>query len=119
MPLRILATASGSTGPIVGFLDQDAAVGAHGERGADGFLRLLRTDRDGDDSVAVPASFSRTASSTAISSNGFIDILTLARSTPAAVGLDADLDVVVNNPLDRHEISDISSQTRTFGCNIR
>src|SRR5918995_4514439 len=33
-------------------------------------------------SVATPASFSRTASSTAISSKGFIDILTLAVSTP-------------------------------------
>src|SRR3954452_25297139 len=30
-------------------LDQDAAVRAHGERGADGFGRLLRTDRYGDD----------------------------------------------------------------------
>ncbi len=33
-------------------------------------------------SVATPFSFSRTASSTAISSKGFIDIFTLARSTP-------------------------------------
>ena len=33
-------------------------------------------------SSTVPASFSRIASSTAISSNGFIDILTLASSTP-------------------------------------
>ena len=33
-------------------------------------------------SVAVPASSRRTASSTAISSNGFMDILTLAVSTP-------------------------------------
>src|SRR5206468_11377516 len=33
-------------------------------------------------SVTMPFSFSRTASSTAISSNGFIDILTLAVSTP-------------------------------------
>ncbi len=33
-------------------------------------------------SVAVPASFSRSASSTAISSNGFIAIFTLASSTP-------------------------------------
>src|SRR5688572_1267958 len=33
-------------------------------------------------SVAAPPSFRRTASSTAISSNGFIDILTLAVSTP-------------------------------------
>ena len=33
-------------------------------------------------SVATPASFRRTASSTAISSNGFMLILTLAMSTP-------------------------------------
>jgi hypothetical protein len=33
-------------------------------------------------SVATPASRRRTASSTAISSNGFIDIFTLAVSTP-------------------------------------
>ena len=33
-------------------------------------------------SLALPASFCRSASSTAISSNGFIDILTLASSTP-------------------------------------
>ncbi len=33
-------------------------------------------------SVAMPFSFSLTASSTAISSKGFIDILTLAMSTP-------------------------------------
>ena len=33
-------------------------------------------------SVALPASLSLIASSTAISSNGFIDILTLASSTP-------------------------------------
>ncbi len=33
-------------------------------------------------SVATPFSFNRTASSTAISSKGFMDILTLDRSTP-------------------------------------
>ncbi|MNF14358.1 hypothetical protein D3C80_2165530 [compost metagenome] len=33
-------------------------------------------------SSALPASFSRNASSTEISSNGFIDIFTLASSTP-------------------------------------
>ena len=37
-------------------------------------------------SVALPASFWRSASSTAISSKGFIDILTLARSTPEPSG---------------------------------
>ena len=38
-------------------------------------------------SVALPASFNRTASSTAISSKGFIDILTLAVSTPVLSAL--------------------------------
>ncbi len=38
-------------------------------------------------SVATPFSFNRTASSTAISSKGFIDILTLAVSTPDPSGL--------------------------------
>ena len=38
-------------------------------------------------SVAAPFSFRRTASSTAISSKGFIDILTLASSTPEPSGL--------------------------------
>ena len=38
-------------------------------------------------SVATPFSFRRTASSTAISSNGFMDIFTLASSTPEPSGL--------------------------------
>ena len=38
-------------------------------------------------SVATPFSFRRTASSTAISSKGFIDILTLAVSTPVPSAL--------------------------------
>ena len=37
-------------------------------------------------SVAMPFSFRRTASSTAISSNGFIDIFTFAVSTPEPSG---------------------------------
>ena len=51
----------------------------------------------------MPSSFSRTASSTAISSNGFIDILTLAVSTPLPSGLDAHLDVEVDDALDRDQ----------------
>ena len=42
----------------------------------------IRLKEAGTVSEIVPASFKRIASSTAISSNGFIDILTLARSTP-------------------------------------
>ena len=44
--------------------------------------RPARRRRPTTISVATPASFRRTASSTAISSKGFIDILTLAVSTP-------------------------------------
>ena len=80
-------------------LHQDGAVGPHGQRRAQGFLAGLDAQATTIISVAVPASFRRTASSTAISSKGFIDILTLAVSTPDAVRLDADLHVVVDHPL--------------------
>ena len=56
-------------------------------------------------SVAVPASRSRSASSTAISSNGFIDILTLARSTPDPSALTLILTLKSTTRL---------TQTRTF-----
>jgi hypothetical protein len=46
MALRILATASGSTSSV---FDQDRPVGTHGERGAQGFLRLGRADGHRDD----------------------------------------------------------------------
>ena len=64
-------------------LDQDAAVGAHGEPGADGLGGRRRADRD-DHHLGRPC---RPPSAAAplrapISSNGFIAILTLARSTP-------------------------------------
>ena len=54
-------------------------------------------------SVALPASFWRSASSTAISSNGFIDILTLASSTPDPSDLKPNFDIVVNYPFDGHQ----------------
>ena len=54
-------------------------------------------------SVASPRSLMRTASSTAISSKGFIDILTLARSTPLPSDFTPDLDVEVDNPLNRNQ----------------
>ena len=64
-------------------LDQDRAVGAERQRGAQRLLAARSTPQEtATISVATPFSFSRTASSTAISSNGFIDILTLAVSTP-------------------------------------
>jgi hypothetical protein len=63
-------------------LHQDAAVGAHGEPGADSLGACCGPIDTHTTSVAWPFSLSRSASSTAISSKGFIDILTLASSTP-------------------------------------
>ena len=45
--LRSLATASGSTFAVD--LHEDAAIGAHGQTGADRLRRLRRADRDHDD----------------------------------------------------------------------
>ncbi len=67
-------------------LHVDAAVGTHGKRGADGFGGALRSDGDDDDLGRRALLLQAIASSTAISSKGFIDIFTLASSTPGAVG---------------------------------
>jgi hypothetical protein len=67
---------------VLGGDHQDGAVRAHGQRRAQRLLRLAHADRDGDDLGGRALSLRRIASSTAISSKGFIDILTLARSTP-------------------------------------
>ena len=63
--------------------DEDGAVGAHREGLAQGVFGLGGTDRH-DDDLGGDTGFSlrRTASSTAISSKGFIAILTLSSSTP-------------------------------------
>ena len=68
-------------------LDQNAAVGAHGEARAQVSSAFAGPMETTTTSVALPASLRRSASSTAISSKGFIDILTLARSTPEPSGL--------------------------------
>ena len=101
--LSSLATASGSTA-------SPSAVSTRMPRSAPmaSAVRIVSCDLAGPIetatiSVAAPFSLRRIASSTAISSKGFIDILTLASSTPDPVRLDADLDVVVDHPLDGHE----------------
>ena len=98
-PLRILATDSGS-------MAWPSGVSTRMPRSApiDSAVRIVSCDLVGPTetatiSVTWPFSLSRTASSTAISSKGFIDILTLASSTPDPVRLDADLDVEVDHPL--------------------
>src|SRR5262245_7392289 len=78
--LRILATARGSTGASVLIrMPRSAPIASAVRMVSDACCGPTETATI---SVALPASFSRIASSTAISSNGFIDILTLASSTP-------------------------------------
>src|SRR6202045_1877724 len=81
MPLRIFATAKGSTAAPSVFtrMPRSAPMASA--------VRMVSAACCGPSqtqtvSVALPASLSRMASSTAISSNGFIDILTLPSSTP-------------------------------------
>ncbi len=68
--------------PRSGRSSMHAAVRAHGEAGADRLGCALRAIETTTISVAPPFSLMRIASSTAISSKGFMLILTLARSTP-------------------------------------
>ena len=84
-------------------LDQDAAIGAHGERGADGLARLRRADRD-DDHLARLAGF--------LLPERLLDRdlverihrhLDVGELDSRAVGLETNLDVVVDHPFDGHE----------------
>ena len=80
MALRILATASGSTGPSTFTrMPRSAPMASAVRMVSAACCGPIETAMI---SVALPASFSRIASSTAISSKGFIDIFTLASSTP-------------------------------------
>ena len=84
-------------------LDEDAAVGAHGERGADGLARLRRADRD-DHDLGRLAGF--------LLAQRLLDRdlverihrhLDVGEFDARPIGLDADLDVVVDHPFHGHE----------------
>ena len=81
-PLSSLATVSGSTAAPSG-----VSISRPRSAPIDSAVRIVSCDLAGPIETATiswtwPFSFRRTASSTAISSKGFIDILTLASSTP-------------------------------------
>jgi hypothetical protein len=84
---------------VVG-LHQDAAIGTHGERGADGFLRRGHPQGCYDD-LAGLAGF--------LQANRFFDRdfvervhgeFDIGRLDPGPIGLDPDLDVVIDDALD-------------------
>ena len=84
-------------------LDENAAVGAHGERGADGFARLRGADGDNDDLGRLARLFLVQR----LLDRGLVERvhrhLHVGELDPRAVRLDADLDVVINHPLHGHE----------------
>ena len=101
MPLRILATRE-RLDLFLG-LDQDRAVGAHGQRGAQRLLRLGRADRHRDD-LGRDALF--------LEAHRFLDRdlvervhahLDVGEVDPRAVHLDPRLDVVIDHPFDGDE----------------
>ena len=84
-------------------LDQDRAVGAHGERGAQRLLRLGRADRHRDD-LGRDALF--------LEAHRFLDRdlvervhahLDVGEVDPRAVHLDPRLDVIIDHPFDGDE----------------
>ncbi len=77
---RSLATASGCRSASVSTRIARSAPSASAVRSVSWLAAMPQ--ETATISVATPFSFMRTASSTAISSNGFIDILTFAVSTP-------------------------------------
>ena len=96
-PFSTLATPSGST---CRRLDQDAAVGAHGQRGAQRLLRLLRADGD-DHDLGRLAGFLQPDR---LFDGDLVERvhrhLDVGEFDARAVRLDADLDIVVDHPLD-------------------
>ena len=101
MSLRIFATASGSTVPsVLTRMPRSAPMASAVRMVSAACAGPIETAMI---SVALPASFSRIASSTAISSKGFIDILTLASSTPEPSDLTLIFTSCIDHPFHGHE----------------
>ena len=98
-------------------LHQDAAVGAHGERGADGLAGLLRADRDGDDLGRLARFLQPDRLFDGDLVEGIHRHLDVGELDARAVGLDADLDVVVDHPLHGHQdLHVLGSAPRAISC---
>ena len=84
-------------------LHQDAAVGAHGERGADGLGGLLRADRDADD-LGRLAGF---LEPDRLLDGDLVERIhrhfDVGELDAGAVRLDADFHVLVDRPLHGHQ----------------
>jgi hypothetical protein len=95
---KVCAAVSGSTAASV--CTRIGAIGAHGERGAQLLLGVGHAHADRDDFDIAPRSLMRSASSSAISSKGIDAHFHAVEHDAAAVGLDADAHVVIDDALD-------------------
>ncbi len=84
-------------------LHQDAAVGAHGQRGADGLLGLLRADRDHDDLAGDALLLQADGLFDGDLAKGIHGHLDVGEIHARLVGLHPHLYVIVDNPFDRDQ----------------
>ncbi len=84
-------------------LDQDAAVGAHRQRGADGFGRLRRPDRDGDDLGRLAGLLEPDRLLDGDLVERIHRHLDVGKFDARAVRLDPYLHILIDRPLDGHE----------------
>ena len=87
---------------LVGF-HQDAAVGAHGQRGANGLGHLTCSDRNDDDLARLALFLEPERLLDGDLVEGVHGHLDVGQLNAAAVALDSNLDVEIDNPLDRHQ----------------
>ena len=83
-------------------LHQDAAVGTHGERGADGLGRLLGSDRNRDDLGCLACFLQAERFLHRDLIEGIHRHLHVGKLDTRTVGLDANFDVLVHHPLHGH-----------------
>src|SRR5581483_10420596 len=95
-------------------LDQNGAVGAHGERRAQSVLRFGAADRDGDDLCGLAALLDADR----LLDGDFVERihrhLDVGKVDAAAVGFDADLDVCIDDPFYGNEYFHAATVPRTL-----
>ena len=87
----------------IGRLDENAAVGADGERGADGLLRLRRADRHDDDLRCAALLLDAHRFFYSDLAKGVHRHLYVGKVDARAIRLDANFDVEIDDSFDRHQ----------------
>ena len=88
---------------VIGGHNQDGAVGAHRQRGAQGFLALLDADRNSDDFVGLTGFFQADGLFDGNLVKGVHRHFDVGKIDTASVRFDANLHVIVDHAFDRYE----------------